>query len=33
MEMARAAWQKALSLVVVAADTARLKAKLSGKAQ
>ncbi|HEX8922852.1 MAG TPA: tetratricopeptide repeat protein [Pyrinomonadaceae bacterium] len=33
MEMARAAWQKALSLVVVAADTARLKAKLSGQAQ
>ena len=32
-EMARAAWQKALSLVVVAADTARLKAKLNGKAQ
>jgi tetratricopeptide (TPR) repeat protein len=33
MEMARAAWQKALSLVVVAADTARLKAKLNGQAQ
>jgi tetratricopeptide (TPR) repeat protein len=33
MEMARAAWQKALSLVVVAADTARIKAKLNGQSQ
>ena len=31
MEMARAAWQKALSLVVEPADTARIKAKLNGK--
>jgi tetratricopeptide (TPR) repeat protein len=33
MEMARAAWQKALSLVNEGADTTRLKAKLNGKAQ
>lgn len=33
LEMARAAWQKALSLVVEAADTARIKAKLDGKSQ
>jgi tetratricopeptide (TPR) repeat protein len=32
-ELARTAWQKALSLVVVASDTARIKAKLSGKTQ
>lgn len=32
-ELARAAWEKALSLVVEAADTARIKAKLSGKTQ
>lgn len=31
IEMARAAWQKALSMVIEAADTARIKAKLSGK--
>jgi tetratricopeptide (TPR) repeat protein len=33
VEMARAAWQKALSLVVEAADIARIKAKLDGKSQ
>lgn len=33
MEMARAAWQKALSLAVEAQDTARLKTKLNGKSQ
>ncbi|HEX8844636.1 MAG TPA: tetratricopeptide repeat protein [Pyrinomonadaceae bacterium] len=33
MEQARAAWQKALSLAVVAVDAARLKAKLGGKPQ
>jgi tetratricopeptide (TPR) repeat protein len=32
-EMARAAWQKALSLMVDGADTARLRAKLSGKTE
>jgi tetratricopeptide (TPR) repeat protein len=32
-DLARAAWEKALSLVVEAADTARIKAKLSGKTQ
>lgn len=32
-EQARAAWQKALSLTTEAQDTARLKAKLSGKTQ
>lgn len=31
LELARAAWQKALSLSVETQDTARLKAKLSGK--
>ena len=33
VEMARAAWQKALSLVVEATDTARIKAKLDGKSR
>ena len=32
-ELARAAWQRALSLAVEAGDTARLRAKLSGKTQ
>ncbi|HUQ34610.1 MAG TPA: tetratricopeptide repeat protein [Pyrinomonadaceae bacterium] len=32
-ELARAAWQKALTLVVEAGDTARIRAKLSGKAE
>jgi tetratricopeptide (TPR) repeat protein len=32
-DLARAAWQKALSLVVEAADTARIKAKLDGKSR
>jgi hypothetical protein len=31
--LARTAWQKALSLVVAASDTARIKAKLSGKTE
>lgn len=33
LELARAAWQKALSLAVETQDTARLKAKLSSKNQ
>lgn len=33
LEMARTAWQKALSLSIEAQDTARIKAKLSGKTQ
>jgi Tfp pilus assembly protein PilF len=33
LELARTAWQKALSLVNEPTDTARLKAKLSGKTQ
>jgi len=33
LEMARTAWQRALSLVIAAGDTARLKAKLNGKIQ
>jgi tetratricopeptide (TPR) repeat protein len=32
-ELARAAWQKALSMVVEGADTARIRAKLSGKTE
>ncbi|HEV7844604.1 MAG TPA: tetratricopeptide repeat protein, partial [Pyrinomonadaceae bacterium] len=32
-ELARAAWQKALTLVVEAGDTARIRAKLSGKTE
>jgi tetratricopeptide (TPR) repeat protein len=32
-EMARTAWQKALTLVVEASDTARIRAKLSGKTE